>query len=280
MHLIFSIPPLYPPTICRPYYLLDRLCFFLLSAPVPTSISLPCTAFAIVLICPKKPPTTPWPLRLLQDRVHPRGRASRPSSLSVAYTTTVKMNSVEKCQHYGRFLSQLDRPAAEGLYWILFSLVIILLFACSWNYGRMMEKIEGLGTENRRRQRLLHKSFWAAIIGGLIACGCGFLAAFTLLTLQFCDEEPLASLYWSTWTVLVVGGIVAIFGISLHIRHLIKSRRPPPWALALGTPVLVVAGLGHYFQGKISSKARRLVSRSREAKRTKKVDGDTDLEGE
>lgn len=127
-----------------------------------------------------------------------------------------------------------------------------------------MEKIEHLKTENERRQRLLRRGFTISFAGGLIGCVFGVLAAFTLLTLQFCDEEPLASLYWSTWTVLVVGGIVAIFGISLHIRHLINSSKLPPWALALGTPVLVVAGLGHYFQGKLSRKAQRIVEKGRE----------------
>lgn len=142
----------------------------------------------------------------------------------------------------------------------------------------MMEKIEGMSTDNLKRQRLLQKGFWAAIIGGLIACIFGVLAAFTLLTLQFCDNEPLASLYWSTWTVLVVGGIVAIFGIGLHIRHLIKSSRLPPWALALGTPVLVVAGLGHYFQGKLTRKARSMVERTRDKRGRKGVhDVETDV---
>lgn len=176
-------------------------------------------------------------------------------------THNVKMASVERCKHYGRFMSGLKRPQAEGLYWGFFSMVIVLLFACSWNYGRTMERIEGLNTDDERRQRLLRRGFWTSLAGGLVACSFGVLAAFTLLTLQFCDGEPLASLYWSTWTVLVVGGIVAIFGISLHIRNLIKSRRLPPWALALGTPVLVVAGLGHYFQGKLSRKARRIAER-------------------
>lgn len=189
---------------------------------------------------------------------------------------TIKMNATERCQHYGRFMSTLNRPQAEGLYWTFFSMVVLLLFGCSWNYGRMMEKIEHMSTANPQRQRLLRRGFWLAIVGGLIACTVGIMAAFTLLTLQFCDGEPLSSLYWSTWTVLVVGGIVAIFGISLHIRHLIKSRRPPPWALALGTPVLVVAGLGHYFQGKLSRKARRIVERGREVRR-KLSNGDIDL---
>lgn len=180
-----------------------------------------------------------------------------------------------RCQHYGRFMSRLDRHVAEPLYWGFFSLVILALFACSWNYGRMLEKIEGLPTENERRQRLLHRGFYMSLCGGFIACFFGVMAAFLLLTLQFCDLEPLASLYWSTWTVLVVGGIVAIFGISLHIRNLIKSRKLPPWALALGTPVLVVAGLGHYFQGKLSRKARRIA----EKRRQKKEDGsNTDMD--
>ncbi|RFU80396.1 hypothetical protein TARUN_1862 [Trichoderma arundinaceum] len=71
------------------------------------------------------------------------------------------------------------------------------------------------------------------------------MEAFTLLALQFCDGENLMSLYWSTWTMIQVGSLIAMMGIILAMAHSLRNRRHPPWALALGTPVLVIAGLLH-----------------------------------
>lgn len=161
-------------------------------------------------------------------------------------------------------MHELSRPSAEALYWCLFLFVLGLLFTTSWKYGRVMESIEHMRVGDWQRQSLIYRCFYTAMISGLVSLVAAVIEAFALLTLQFCDEEPLSSLYWSTWTVLQVGGVVAIFGISLHVRHMIKGTRHPPWALALGTPVLVVAGLGHYFQGKLKRKTRSITrSRSR-----------------
>lgn len=180
-----------------------------------------------------------------------------------------------QCEYYGSFMHELSRPKAEAMYWILFIFVLCLLFSSSWYYGRVMERIENMTVGDAKRQRLIYNCFYKTLICGGLALITAILEAFDLLTLQFCDQEPLASLYWSTWTVLQVGAVVAIFGISLHVRHMIKGSRPPPWALALGTPVLVVAGLGHYFQGKVKRRVRsvsqNLKSRSRSSEPTGKA---------
>ncbi|KAF3769125.1 hypothetical protein M406DRAFT_249597 [Cryphonectria parasitica EP155] len=171
-----------------------------------------------------------------------------------------------QCEYYGSFMHHLSRPEAEAMYWCLFFLVLCLLFSASWYYGRVMERIEHMRVSDTRRKQLIHWCFYKTLACSFVSLVAAILEVFVLLTLQFCDHEPLASLYWSNWTVLQVGAVVAMFGICLHVRHMIKGRRHPPWALALGTPVLVVAGLGHYFQGKVKSKAksvgRNLRSRS------------------
>lgn len=66
---------------------------------------------------------------------------------------------------------------------------------------------------------------------------CGFYASvsvvavvlevFALLALQFCDGEDLMSLYWSTWTVMQFGALIAIFGILLAAFHTIRGRKHP-----------------------------------------------------
>ncbi|KAI1764264.1 hypothetical protein GGR53DRAFT_494481 [Hypoxylon sp. FL1150] len=109
---------------------------------------------------------------------------------------------------------------------------------------------------------------------GLLWCSILFLAAgamlvievFCLLALQYCDGEDLMSLLWSTWTMLQLGSEIAILGIVLALWHHLYDIKHPYgfslpsykvdyllanieflslWALALGTPVLVVAGFGH-----------------------------------
>lgn len=128
-----------------------------------------------------------------------------------------------------------------------------------------MERIEPMKVGEARRQLVIYRCFYTSMLFGLVSLFLIVFEALDLLALQFCDLEPLASLYWSAWLSLQVGSVVAIFGITLHVRHMIKERKHPPWALALGTPVLVVAGLGHYFQGKLKRTAQdiKTLSRSR-----------------
>jgi hypothetical protein len=45
-----------------------------------------------------------------------------------------------RCQHYARFASHLGRTSFDIIYWLLFLLVIILLFAASWRYGRLVPR--------------------------------------------------------------------------------------------------------------------------------------------
>ncbi|ROW11511.1 hypothetical protein VMCG_00988 [Cytospora schulzeri] len=139
------------------------------------------------------------------------------------------------------------------------------LMEASWRFGHTTERIGELGAHDRERDRHLRHCFWFCLVFGSVAFFVVVLEAFVIAALQFCDGEPLVSLYWATWTMLQVGGLIAIWGICLHVRHMITGKKHPPWALALGTPVLVVAGLGHYFQGKLrrSRAARSIKERSR-----------------
>lgn len=53
------------------------------------------------------------------------------------------------------------------------------------------------------------------------------MEAYSLLALQFCDGEDLMSLYWSTWTMIQVGSLIAMMGIILAMIHSLKNRRHP-----------------------------------------------------
>jgi hypothetical protein len=53
------------------------------------------------------------------------------------------------------------------------------------------------------------------------------MEVFALMALQFCDGEDLMSLYWSTWTVMQIGSLIAIFGIVLAVFHNYCGRKHP-----------------------------------------------------
>lgn len=43
-----------------------------------------------------------------------------------------------QCKHYAQFASHLGRTSFDIIYWLLFVLVILMLFAASWRYGRLV----------------------------------------------------------------------------------------------------------------------------------------------
>lgn len=63
--------------------------------------------------------------------------------------------------------------------------------------------------------------------------------------------------YWGFWTLLQVGSVIAILGISLNQCYSIQGKKLPPWNVALGTPVLVIAAAGHWCHSRIRSHIAR-----------------------
>ncbi|RYO76277.1 hypothetical protein DL766_000536 [Monosporascus sp. MC13-8B] len=164
------------------------------------------------------------------------------SSLSVGVVNP------EKCAHYAAFMSHLDRKHFDALYWALFFVVLFSLFASSWIYQRtMMLRNKPHVEEAALRKKLRVALALSAAIFLATAAIC-VVEVYALLALQFCDGEDLMSLFWSTWTMLQLGSEIAILGVVLALWHSIVEIRHPVWALALGTPVLVVAGFGHVIQ--------------------------------
>lgn len=97
------------------------------------------------------------------------------------------------------------------------------------------------------------------------------IEVFSLLALQFCDGEDLMSLYWSTWTMLQLGAEIAILGVVLALYHALFDIRHPKWALALGTPVLVVAGFGHVIPILFHKAAQKLKVKHEERRLSRNV---------
>ncbi|KAL2182492.1 hypothetical protein L209DRAFT_759615 [Thermothelomyces heterothallicus CBS 203.75] len=174
-----------------------------------------------------------------------------------------------QCAHYASFASHLDRRSFDFIYWFLFVLVVVMLFLSSWKYSGDLEKVRVLGLEpgtrqyrNRMRKCMIICGFYAAV--SVVAV---VMEVYALMALQFCDGEDLMPLYWSTWTMMQVGSLIAIVGIMLAIFNSLRGNKHPPWALALGTPVLVVAGIGHAVHGAVHKRVKRARSMSRGRRR-------------
>lgn len=53
------------------------------------------------------------------------------------------------------------------------------------------------------------------------------MEVFALMALQFCDGEDLMALYWSTFTMIQVGALIAVAGIILALLHTLRDRKNP-----------------------------------------------------
>ncbi|KAG5965483.1 hypothetical protein E4U57_004066 [Claviceps arundinis] len=149
------------------------------------------------------------------------------------------------CVKYARFASHLDRWHFKVIYFTLFIANLFLLFLGSFFYTKGQDVIERLSNNAQMRAKALRIYILLSVACVLMSATVVIIEAFALLALQFCDGEDLMSLYWSTWTMLQVGSLIALLGIVLALLFSHRDRKHPPWALALGTPVLVIAGILH-----------------------------------
>ncbi|KAK3336004.1 hypothetical protein B0T19DRAFT_25498 [Cercophora scortea] len=170
-----------------------------------------------------------------------------------------------RCAHYAAFASHLGRREFDAIYWILFIFVISMLFLASWQYSTDMEKVAGYSVGSSYYRKRMKRCMFICSVYSAVSVVAVVMEVFALLALQFCDGEDLMSLYWSTWTMMQVGALIAIVGILLAVFNGLRGNKNPPWALALGTPVLVVAGIGHAFHGSMRKRVKRVRSRTASA---------------
>jgi hypothetical protein len=131
----------------------------------------------------------------------------------------------------------------KSIYWSMFITNLFVLFLGSWLFTKGQDAFQSLGRDSPKGLKRLKQHMFLCM--GLVAVSMVIVVmeAFALLALEFCDGEDLMSLYWSSWMMTQVGSLIAIVGIVLAMLHSLWDRRHPPWALALGTPVLVIAGI-------------------------------------
>ncbi|ETS87357.1 hypothetical protein PFICI_01185 [Pestalotiopsis fici W106-1] len=175
-----------------------------------------------------------------------------------------------KCRHYAQFMYRLDRIHFDALYWSLFFVVIGILFVASWIYQSVMKYADNPNQDKAEFRRKLKIAMVYTTILFLVAGVAVVMEVFSLLALQFCDGEDLMSLYWSTWTMLQLGAEIAILGVDLALYHALFDIKHPKWALALGTPVLVVAGFGHVIPILFRKAARKLKRKHEETRMSRR----------
>ncbi|ROT37388.1 hypothetical protein SODALDRAFT_334478 [Sodiomyces alkalinus F11] len=183
-----------------------------------------------------------------------------------------------RCAHYAKFASHLWRWQFDLIYWTLFGFNLFILFSAAYAYTKCLEKLDSYPRDCPQRKRTTVRCI-------IFASGCVVLSlttvimeVFALLALQFCDGEDLMSLYWSTWTMMQVGSLIAVCGIILALLHNLRDRKHPPWALALGTPVLVAAGLFSFLQSCASKRLKQFDEWKRIAKKQRQRGRDGVLE--
>ncbi|GAO15368.1 uncharacterized protein UV8b_07072 [Ustilaginoidea virens] len=149
------------------------------------------------------------------------------------------------CHKYAQFAAHLDRWHFKVIYWTMFISNLLVLFFGSWVYTSGLKAIDRLEANAHKKTKALRTYILLSTACVVVSTVIVVMEAYILLALQFCDGEDLMSLYWSTWTMTQVGSLIAIIGIVLALLHSLRNRKHPPWALALGTPVLVIAGILH-----------------------------------
>ncbi|KFA63096.1 hypothetical protein S40285_05911 [Stachybotrys chlorohalonatus IBT 40285] len=166
------------------------------------------------------------------------------------------------CQRYAQFASHMVRWQFKIIYWTMFVANLIVLFLASWVYMRGQAALQIYKHDVRKRDKALRTYIVLCFICVMVSVVIVVMEAYALLALQFCDGEDLMSLYWSTWTMIQVGSLIAMIGIILAMVHTVRDREHPPWALALGTPVLVIAGFLHLFHDCTRKRVKKIRRKS------------------
>ena len=156
----------------------------------------------------------------------------------------------EKCLEYAGPFRNLPHHTAVGLFWGEFSLIIVLLTVSGIFYAKEKEEARRLKATDHNTDRDCTLEYKRGqkkcLIATLICAAVGLVllvtSAYAGLDIQFCHGEDLIVFYWSFWFLLGVGGEIAMLGIALHAVSSALAHEAP-WNVAMGTPVLVVAGV-------------------------------------
>lgn len=94
------------------------------------------------------------------------------------------------------------------------------------------------------------------------------MAAFAGLAIAWCHGEDLINFYWSFWTIVDNGCVIAIFGTVLQQWYSLSIPESTlPWNVALGTPIPVLATIMHCLGIKSKKAIKSYVKKKKERKR-------------
>ncbi len=88
-------------------------------------------------------------------------------------------------------------------------------------------RIQGLEPGSRGYKRTMVRCMAICGACAVVSVVAVVMEVFALMALQFCDGEDLMPLYWSTWTMMQVGSLIAIFGIILAVFNGLRGRNNP-----------------------------------------------------
>ncbi|KUJ20521.1 uncharacterized protein LY89DRAFT_445796 [Mollisia scopiformis] len=185
-----------------------------------------------------------------------------------------------KCHVYGQFLHRMNQAEANGLYWscFIFNIMLLIIVAClytssikrqkyvyhshvsinkqctnlqtkrafeiafhvsTWHPEISERDIEGLRRSHRRSE---HWLLFASFVAASVMIPVIIIEALAGLNINFCHKQDLIMFYWGPFFLLSVGTLIATWGLFLSQ----SIENEPAWNVALGTPVLVFAALGHW----------------------------------
>ncbi|KAK0113941.1 hypothetical protein ONS96_014790 [Cadophora gregata f. sp. sojae] len=204
----------------------------------------------------------------------------------------------ERCVHYARFFQHLTLPEANGIFWLLFIFVLIMMCISSLQHHKSIAlterdkslppRVVNSTSHKLKNRRLRVKMLSIASLCLILSAAATVFECFALFNIEFCDGEDLMQMYWGFWSVLQVGSNIAILGVMVQFWIVLGDVETPSWAVALGTPVLVFAALGFVFRaigknvwGKFTGKREEREKERRQSDDEESgVGGETDDDGE
>ncbi|KAE9376959.1 hypothetical protein N431DRAFT_188059 [Stipitochalara longipes BDJ] len=185
----------------------------------------------------------------------------------VAYDKVAKIAREEIACRTARFMHGLSRSRVEAIYWSIVIFIILLAMVAAVVYTQTEieyrsfkqteERFKAISRPSPDAQHIInearakHRSrAWVCVgvCSGLfvMAVIANVMQVMAIFALQHCHKEDLLGLYWPLWTLLGLGSSIAMLGVVITQLYGLHGHDLPPFNVALGTPLLIVSGLGHF----------------------------------
>jgi hypothetical protein len=168
---------------------------------------------------------------------------------------------IMECQKYGGIMQHIPRPGLEAAFWVPFAAAIVCLTGAAMSHAKSEQIwIRGKHHPEEKRELRLRQRRWryacvfVTTILAFLVVGCVILEALAGSALTYCETHRFIWFYWGMWTLMQVGSLGAIIGVTVHQWACLGEHSAPPWNVALGTPILVITGIAHIVGGLVGKK--------------------------